>query len=71
MIVVLKPYAADVDIDSVLALATTLKLKAHLSKGVERTVIGILGISDDKETLMAQFAQLEAVESVVPISALL
>ncbi len=68
MIVVLKPHATDAHIESVLAVATALKLKAHLSKGVERTVIGILGVSADKETLMAQFAQLEHVEHVVPIS---
>ena len=68
MIVVLKPHATDADIESVLAIATTLKLKAHLSKGVERTVIGILGVSADKETLIAQFSQLDPVESVVPIS---
>ena len=68
MIVVLKPHSSDADIEMVLAVAQGLRLNAHLSKGVERTVIGILGVSADKETLMAQFSQLEPVESVVPIS---
>jgi 3-deoxy-7-phosphoheptulonate synthase len=68
VIVVLKTSATDADIDSVLAMATALQLKAHLSRGVERTVIGILGVSGDKDTMMSQFAQLEAVENVVPIS---
>jgi 3-deoxy-7-phosphoheptulonate synthase len=68
VIIVLKPGASDAEIDSVLSVATTLRLKAHLSKGAERSVIGILGAPADKETLMAQFAQLNPVESVVPIS---
>lgn len=68
MIVVLKAHASDADIEQVLELTRVLRLNAHLSKGVERTVVGILGVADDKDTLMAQFAQLDMVESVVPIS---
>lgn len=68
MIIVLKPRVTDTEIQAVLDATTALRLTAHLSKGVERTVIGILGVSDDKEQVMAHLSQLDPVESVVPIS---
>jgi 3-deoxy-7-phosphoheptulonate synthase len=39
-----------------------------VSRGAERTIVGVVGAPTDKETLLAQFAQLDGVESVVPIS---
>ena len=39
-----------------------------MSKGAERTIVGVIGAPADKETLLAQFAGLDGVESVVPIS---
>ena len=45
-----------------------MRLRAHVSRGAERTVVGVVGITNDKDTLLAQFSQLDGVASVVPIS---
>jgi 3-deoxy-7-phosphoheptulonate synthase len=68
MIIVMRPDAAAAELDAVTALIETLHLNAHVSKGAERTIVGVVGAPNDKETLLAQFAQLDGVESVVPIS---
>jgi len=68
MIIVMRPSAAAAELDAVTALIASLKLNAHVSRGAERTIVGVVGAPSDKETLLAQFAQLEGVESVVPIS---
>ena len=43
MIVVMKAHSQDEDIDRVLAFLTRHGLSGHPSRGVERTVIGVLG----------------------------
>ncbi len=68
MIIVMRPFASDAEIEAVTALIASMRLASHVSRGSERTIVGVVGISEDKETLLAQFAQLEGVESVVPIS---
>ncbi|MFY9780227.1 MAG: 3-deoxy-7-phosphoheptulonate synthase [Candidatus Baltobacteraceae bacterium] len=68
MIIVMRPHSSDAELDAVTALIASLKLAAHVSKGQERTVVGVVGAADDKDTLLAQFSQLDGVESVVPIS---
>jgi len=69
MIIVMNSHASDAQVDAVTGLIHQLHLNAHVSRGSERTIVGVVGVtSDDKETLMAQFAQLDGVESVVPIS---
>jgi 3-deoxy-7-phosphoheptulonate synthase len=68
MIIVMRPHAAAAEIDAVEALIAKLKLSAHVSRGSERTIVGVIGAPPDKETLLAQFAGLDGVESVVPIS---
>jgi 3-deoxy-7-phosphoheptulonate synthase len=68
MIIVMRPQAAEAELDAVTALIAALELAAHVSKGAERTIVGVVGAPADKETLLAQFAQLDGVESVVPIS---
>ena len=68
MIIVMRPHAAESEIDGVTALIASLALSAHVSRGAERTIVGVVGAPTDKETLLAQFAQLDGVESVVPIS---
>jgi 3-deoxy-7-phosphoheptulonate synthase len=64
----MRPHAAESEIDGVTALIASLALSAHVSRGAERTIVGVIGAPTDKETLLAQFAQLDGVESVVPIS---
>jgi 3-deoxy-7-phosphoheptulonate synthase len=68
MIIVMRPHAAESEIDGVTALIASLSLSAHVSRGAEHTIVGVIGAPNDKETLLAQFAQLDGVESVVPIS---
>jgi 3-deoxy-7-phosphoheptulonate synthase len=68
MIIVMRPNVADAELEGVTALISALALSAHVSRGAERTIVGVIGAPADKETLLAQFAQLDGVESVVPIS---
>jgi 3-deoxy-7-phosphoheptulonate synthase len=68
MIIVMRPNVAESELEGVTALIASLALSAHVSKGAERTIVGVVGAPADKETLLAQFAQLDGVESVVPIS---
>ena len=68
MIIVMRPHAAAATVDAVIGTVERLGLTAHVSQGAERTVIGVVGIRDDKETLIAQFSQFDGVENVMPIS---
>ena len=68
MIIVMRPQVSGAELDAVTALIESLKLGAHVSRGAERTIVGVIGAPADKETLLAQFAGLDGVESVVPIS---
>ena len=68
MIIVMRPHASDEEIEAVTSLIAAMRLASHVSRGAERTIVGVVGVSEDKETLLAQFAQLDGVESVVPIS---
>lgn len=49
MIVVLKKGHDDADIEKVVKLAESHNLRCHISKGTERTIIGIIG--DDRYPL--------------------
>ncbi len=68
MIIVMRPHAVEAELEGVTALIASLRLSAHISKGAERTIVGVVGAPNDKETLLAQFAGLDGVEAVVPIS---
>ncbi len=43
MIVVMKPYASDLQIEAVVGRVESLGFKAHLSRGEEVTIIGLIG----------------------------
>src|SRR5262245_22598800 len=65
MIIVLKPGSADSELHEVLRRIEQLGFKAHLSQGVQRTIIGVIG---DEEKLRAEpLAVLPGVEQVLPI----
>jgi 3-deoxy-7-phosphoheptulonate synthase len=68
MIIVMRPHAADEEILAVEASIASLELTAHVSRGAERTIVGVIGAPDDKEALRAQFVQLDGVEQVILIS---
>lgn len=65
MIIVMKQGASTQQIDEVVSLVERLGYQAHLSTGVERTIIGVIGHKD--KTPIQSFASLETVESVIPI----
>ena len=68
MIIVMRPGATETEVAAVIEHLDLLSLNSHVSRGAERTVVGVVGVTDDKDTLAAQFAQFDGVESVVPIS---
>jgi 3-deoxy-7-phosphoheptulonate synthase len=43
MIIVMRPHAAESEIDGVTALIASLALSAHVSRGAERTIVGVVG----------------------------
>ena len=66
MIIVLKPGAGDGEIEDVCRRIEALGLRAHVSRGEQRTVIGAIG--DDRfKTRLQALEALECVESMVPI----
>lgn len=65
MIIVLKPNATEKEIQHVVGKIKELGLKAMLSEGKERTIIGVIG-EEDKARLQP-FEAFPGVESVVPI----
>src|SRR6202034_4709368 len=65
MIIVLKPHPAPEVVEHVLERIAALGLTPHLSQGVSRTIIGVIG---DEDKLQVQPLQsIPGVEQVVPI----
>src|SRR3989338_7575141 len=65
MIIVLKPDATQAQIDHIVERITKLGLKPMISKGVERTIIGVIGPED-----ILRVTPLEVypgVENVIPV----
>ena len=66
MIIVLKPGTPESDIDDVCRRIEGFGLRAHVSRGEQRTVIGAIG--DDRfKTRLQALEALDCVESLVPI----
>ncbi len=65
MIIVMKQGASNAQVDEVVMLVEKMGYKAHLSRGVERTIIGVIGHKD--KSPIQSFASLDSVESVIPI----
>src|SRR3990170_2100152 len=65
MIIVLRSTATQADIDQVVERITQHGLKPHVSRGVERTIIGAMG--DERVLRNVPFEALPAVEKVLPI----
>jgi len=66
MIIVLKPGCKKKQIDSIVKHIEAIGLKAHVSQGVERTVIGAIGDERGKVELQ-NLAAIPCVEKMVPI----
>jgi 3-deoxy-7-phosphoheptulonate synthase len=67
MIIVLKPAATEAMIEHVMDRLRELGLTPHLSKGQERTIIGVIG--DDRILANQPLRAIAGVEDVVPILA--
>jgi 3-deoxy-7-phosphoheptulonate synthase len=65
MIIVLKPKTSEKDIKHVVDKVEKMGLKAHISKGVERTVIGAIG--DESLIREDQLKAIPSVDKVMPI----
>lgn len=69
MIIVLSPQATERDIEELTENIRARGFGAHVSRGVERTVIGCIGVMDaEKADLSEQFRALPYVEQVIIIS---
>ncbi len=67
MIIVLKPDVSQKEIDHIVEKLTEYGLKAHLSQGAERTIIGAIG--DERQLANLPLAVFPGVEKVMPILA--
>jgi 3-deoxy-7-phosphoheptulonate synthase len=65
MIIVLKPHASNEVVDHVLDRITALGFTPHLSRGVARTIIGVIG--DEAKLQTEPLQAIPGVEQVVPI----
>ena len=69
MIIIMAPQATDADLFN--ELVTNLKERGygvHLSKGIEKTIVGVIGAHDDVKPMIAeQLSSLDYIERVVPI----
>lgn len=65
MIIVLKPHATQEEIDHVLEKIESFGLTPHISRGVERTIIGIIG--DERIIQEKPLEALPGVEQVLPV----
>jgi 3-deoxy-7-phosphoheptulonate synthase len=65
MVIVMKKGATEAQIAHVIQRVEDLGYQAHLSRGEERTIIGIIG--NDRPLVDHPLARLEGVESIVPI----
>jgi 3-deoxy-7-phosphoheptulonate synthase len=66
MMIIMRANATQRQIEEVVKIVQTNGLRAHLSKGEERTVIGAIG--DGRPVQQDQFMHLPGVDRVVPIS---
>ncbi|MFQ5532254.1 MAG: 3-deoxy-7-phosphoheptulonate synthase [Candidatus Methylomirabilales bacterium] len=66
MIIVMRSTASQADIDQVVERITQHGLKPHISRGVERTIIGVIG--DQRIIRSVPFQALAGVDEVLPIS---
>ena len=68
MIVVVRSDATPDQIEAVVDKIKAMGFGVNVSKGVERLVIGVLGVYENKDMLAAQLEGFAGVERVVPIS---
>ncbi len=67
MIIIMKAHAADADVDRVIASVRDLGYDPRMIRGVERTVIAVVGDERGKATRLANLESLPGVESLMPV----
>jgi len=65
MVVIMNPDAGDDDVRRVVKAIQSVGMEAHVSRGIETTVIGIIG--DEREIDFASLATLPLVDRAIPI----
>ena len=65
MIVIMKMSADEADVEAVVNRVTTKGLKTHISKGEERTIIGLIG--DERQLDRGALSRMTGVDRVVPV----
>ena len=65
MILVMDKSATEADVKKVVTLIEELGFQPHISKGSERTIIGVIG--DERQIKREQLSLLPHVENVIPI----
>ncbi len=65
MIIIMKMSATERDVEAVVSRVEKLELKTHLSKGEERTVIGVIG--DERKLDKGSVNRMNGVDRVVPV----
>ncbi|MDA8344008.1 MAG: 3-deoxy-7-phosphoheptulonate synthase [Thermaerobacter sp.] len=69
MVVVLRPGSSPEEVAQVAQTIRELGFSAHVSEGLERTVVGVVGSASGRDEVMQALLALEAVERVVPVGA--
>ncbi len=65
MIIILKPGVTDQQVDHVVQRVESLGLKAHLSRGTYRTIVGVIG--DEAKLQVAPLRAISGVADVIPV----
>ncbi len=65
MIIIMKANASDQDIEAVLTRLSSGGWRTHVSKGEERTIIGIIG--DERKLDQGAMSRMDGVDRVVPV----
>jgi 3-deoxy-7-phosphoheptulonate synthase len=65
VIIILKPHTSGSDIEQIVSKIEGLGLRAHLSQGAYRTIIGVIG--DEAKAHAAPLKALHGVEEVIPV----
>lgn len=65
MIIILKPHSDEAALDGVLASIAALGLQSHVSRGIERTLIGVIG--DERLLQISLFDGLPGVDRVLRV----
>ncbi|MCG3210809.1 MAG: Phospho-2-dehydro-3-deoxyheptonate aldolase [Anaerolineae bacterium] len=65
MIIIMNMNATDSDVDAVVTRVDKLGLRTHLSRGEERTIIGVIG--DERQLDKGAISRMHGVDRVVPV----